>query len=215
MKVRVPTSWEDVTLRQFIELSKVPDMGFSKEDANLRILSILTGIDDSELYELPVGELAKINALVKFIESKDSLFPVKYKIKIKDKRYKFEWKTNLLTSGEYIDIQEYLKSKNDNLHKILAIYLKPINIFGFRIKSKYKKNIYGKYIQTLESREETAQFLLDNITMDKVFAMSGFFLQTWGVLMKATQAYLAKEKNRAMKAINLSKEDLLKFTGGI
>ena len=113
MKVRVPTSWEDVTLRQFIELSKVPDMGFSKEDANLRILSILTGIDDSELYELPVGELAKINALVKFIESKDSLFPVKYKIKIKDKRYKFEWKTNLLTSGEYIDIQEYLKKKGE------------------------------------------------------------------------------------------------------
>lgn len=217
MKIVVPTSWSEVTLRQFIEISKVPELGFSDEDASLRVLSILTGVDDTDLMNLDISYLKKITLTASFVGKEVPKYKLPVSIKIKGNRYEVNYSTNKLIAGEYIDLQDYIKKgANENLNNIIAIYLKPVNFFRFRKRNCYKKNPNGEYIQTLESRNKTAELILD-LTMDKIFPMSAFFLKNWENLINHTKVYLAKQNKIAMKNLKakLSKADLLKYMGGI
>lgn len=202
MKIVVPTSWSEVSVRQFIELAKVKDLGFDELDTQLRILSILTGVDDEEFLKFDYPELQKVIKAAAFIEDYKTTKPIKFKYKIKGRRYDYEYDASKLSAGEYIDIQNYIKDNpNKNLHKIIAIYLKPVNFFGFRVKGCYTRNKKGKYIQTLESRNITAELVLDNLMMDKVLAINGFFLNRWEKLIKATERYLVKQNTKAMENV--------------
>jgi hypothetical protein len=217
MKIVVPTSWSDVTLRQFIEITKVPSLGFSEEDASLRVLSILTGVDDSELINLDIRELKELTRRCAFVGDKTPTYKLPVNIKIKGRKYEVNYATNKLIAGEYIDLQEYIKrGTNNNLNHIIAIYLKPVNWFGFKKRKCYKKNKNGDLIQTLESRNETAELILD-LTMDKVFPMSAFFLKNWERLVNHTVAYLEKQTKQTEKKLRdeLSKVGSLKHTAGI
>ena len=218
MKISVPTSWAEVSVRQFIELAKVKDLGFDELDTQLRILSILTGVEDDEFLKFDHAELKKVIQITDFINDQKVEKPTKFKFKIKGQRFDFEYDASKLSAGEYIDIQNYIKNNpNENLHKIIAIYLKPVNFFGFKIKSCYDVNKKGKYIQTLESRAITADLVLDNIMMDQVLSMNGFFLNRWDKLIKATELYLEKLNKKAMKNLEkvLKEEGLSMPTDGI
>ena len=217
MKITVPTSWKDVTLRQFIELGKVEALGFDELDSQLRVLSILTGIDDEQFLSISVPELKGLIAKTNFIDNQPKTTKIDYSYKIKGKRYSFDWDASKLIAGEYVDIQNYIKeNKNDNLHKVLAVYLKPVTIFGTRKRGCYKKNSNGVWMQTLESRANTSEFLLDNVTMDVVFNMSGFFLNRWQRLMRVTQLYLEKLRIQATREAEeaLQKEGFSIYTDG-
>lgn len=217
MKLTIPTGWQDVTVRQFIELSKVKGLEFDELDTQLRILSILTNVEDDVFIEMPISELKKIIEKTAFIKNHNQKFPLPYKFKIKGLRFKFDWDATKLLAGEYIDIQNYIKNNStENIHNIIAIYLKPVTMFGTLKKECYKKTSQGEWMQTLESRTATAALLLDNLKMDAVLSMSSFFLNRWEKLIKATQIYLEVQNIKAMKELNkqLSKAGLPMCTVG-
>ena len=218
MKINVPTSWRDVTVKQFVELSKVKELGFDEIDTQLRILSILTGEEDDTFLNISFAELKRLNNLTKFIEEKQPKGKFKTSYKIDGQRYRFEWDATKLLAGEYIDIQNYIKKgSNSNIHNIMAVYLKPVTILGTLKKDCFKANKEGKMIQTLESREKTAEAILNSLTMDKVFSINGFFLNRWEKLTEGTLAYLKGEKEKAMKRMEkeLEQEGLQMPTDGI
>jgi len=218
MKIKVPTSWKEVTVRQFIELTKVKDLGFDELDTSLRIISILTGVDDIELVNISLTDLKKLMNAIKFIDNHDSEPLEDFSLKLDGNRYRIEWDATKLIAGEYIDIQSYIdKGAHENIHKIMATYLKPVNYFGLRKKDCYKKSKEGKWVQTSESREKTAKLILDHLTMDKVFSINGFFLSRWKRLTKATLLYLEQKKTKKMREIKrrLLKEGLLTHMDGI
>ena len=218
MKINIPTSWSDVSVRQFVELSKVKGLGFDEIDAQLRILSILTGVEDDVFLNVSLPDLKKLNKKIEFLEQKQPKGELHLSYKIKGQRYRLEWDANNLLAGEYIDIQNYIKKgASENMHNIMAIYLKPVNFFGGLKKGCYKKNKDGKHIQTLESRAKTAELVLDHLTMDKVFCINGFFLNRWEILTKATLAYLNRAKDKTMKELRkeLAQEGLSKHMDGI
>jgi len=217
MKVTLPTSWKEVTLNQFIELSKVSGLGFDDLDATCRMLSILTGVDEEEFLKVSISDVKKMFAAIKFIDNKSYEKPTQFNYKIKGKKYKFEWDASELLAGEYIDMQNYIAGGvSENMHKIMAIYLKPVNYFGFKTKENYKKNKEGKYIQTLDSRKDSAEVFKDNMTMDVVFSCNGFFLNRWKKLILATHQSLGVSSNKAVKKLEkvMKKEGLKMPTVG-
>lgn len=218
MKVTVPTSWEDVSIKQFIEIAKVPELGFDEWDSQLKVLEILTGVSDSVYYDMPLVELKLILNKTSFINSKPEYKGIKHRIKLAGQRYQINYEPKSLTYGEYVDLQEYIKDgTNKNLHKIIAIYLHPVNIFGRKVKKYYKKNHAGQLVQTLESRERNANLIYEHMKMSDVWPMTSFFLNLWGGLIKATRAYLEKTSKKAQENIlkELKKMDLPSNTHGI
>jgi hypothetical protein len=215
MKLIVPTSWKDVTVSQFMELAKVPDLGFDEMDATFKTLSILCNVSDEVFIDMPLPELKSVISKVDFIKDHKTNFPIVNSVKIKGRRYAINYNAKKLLAGEYIDMQNYIKGGvNKNLNHCIAVYLKPKNIFGFNKRGCYKE---GGRVQTLESRNETAELVLDNLTMDIVLPMSGFFLKNWERLIKATQIYLEIQKTRADKRLKreLEKAGLSTLMDGI
>lgn len=201
MKIKVPTSWADVTLNQYIQLTEVPELGFDELESNLKILSILTGVSDYVFLSFPKGELKKITSLVSFIHETPK-YKLPLSIKLNGKRYNVNVLPSTISAGEYIDLSEYTKDKkliNKNLPKILAVILQPINRLGFKSKEDYK-NIEGRKIQTVESRERIEKELLD-LTMDKVFPISDFFFLLFNNLTKTTLHYLKEQERKVKKEI--------------
>jgi hypothetical protein len=179
MKVTMPTGWEDVTVRQYLELKEVPELGFEPFDAQLRILQILTGISDESFLSMPISAVKKLTAKTDFL-NKMPRFHKKFEVKINGRRFKINYLANALRAGEYIDLMNITKDGkvDDNIVKILAILLKPVNWWGGNLKGCYKKTDDGKYIQTAESRRWTEENIPDHLNMDVVIPISNFFLKT-------------------------------------
>ena len=219
MNITIPTSWSDVTLRQYQRIAEIPSLKFEDElDKQIKVLSILTGIVDDYFLSVPFSELGKLLSKVGFIYSLPKQSEIKSKINIKGNRYRVNLLPSNLVAGEYIDLTNLLKDKDkiaDNLPDIMAIFLKPVNIFGLKKKGCYKE-VEGAMVQTLDSRDKTKELILDGLTMDYVFPISGFFLNLWESLMRVTQDYSGKQLEKAMKKINKQVEemDLPKSTGG-
>ena len=217
MKITIPTDWSEVTVRQFQELSKVPDLDYSDLDKQLKILEILTGVSDDYFLNISFTDLKKIIKKTDFVNHTPLSLRKKHRLKIKGRRYAVNYIPQELIAGEYIDLTELTKegaNVNKNIAKILAIYLKPINIFGFPLRRCYEKK-NGKLIQTIKSRKYTEELILDNLTMDVVFPMSGFFLNLWQRLTKATLTYLEEQMEQKMKEVKRVERDLLKSGVGM
>lgn len=215
----LPTNWNEVTLQQYIKVVEVSSIDMDELDKQIRIISILSGIDEDKLLNISLPSLKEAIRAIQFIYNLPKPKGVKTTITIG--LNKFEINTNIksLTSGEYIDLAELTKDKGSvtsNLPNILAIFFKPINWFGFPIKKYYKKNVDGNLIQTLESRARTINILRDNLMMGEVISLSSFFLSNWNCLMEATLHYSEQQNKKMAEQLNKAiDKDLRNFGDGI
>jgi hypothetical protein len=218
MKITVPTEWKDITLRQYQKLAEVPSLGFDDLDKQLKILEILTGVSDDYFLKVHLTALKGLINKVDFVNNTPSNLRKPSTVKIDGRRFEVNYIPQQLISGEYIDLMELTKTEdkiNEGLHKIIPIYLKPIDIFGRKKRGCYEKTQEGQWIQTAKSRKWTEERILDGLTMDKIFPMSGFFLTLWGDLIKATQDYSQKEMEKQMKKVKAIAQDLTNNGAGL
>ena len=155
MTISVPTDWSDVTLRQFQQLAEVPSLGFDFLDGELKKLEILTGVSDEYFYKIHLTQSKKLIKNIDFINHKPEGLKKPSQVKIAGRRFTINYIPQELIAGEYIDLMELTKTEegiNKDLHKILSIYLKPVNMFGGKLKGCYEKTAEGKWIQTAESK---------------------------------------------------------------
>lgn len=205
MNITVPTTWADVTLNQFIQLTEVPSLDFEPLDAQLRILQILTGIEDEVFLGTPLPQIKQMIKMVDFINHMPDGLTRPKEVTIEDRSYRINYDVAALTAGEYIDLNQLTKDKDKihaNMNKIIAVYLRPINWMGGMKKGCYHTTKEGHLSQTLKSRKWTEERIGDAITMDMVFPMSSFFLTLWVRLLGATETYFQNKTEMGMKEAN-------------
>lgn len=201
--MKLPKSWEEVPLKHYIEISEISFVDMDEIDKAVKILSILSGEPEENIIELSVQEIANYTKQVAFVYVEHKGKGVPTSVKLKGKRYHINNGIRLLSGAEYIDFTSLVKDKKDiaiNLPQILAIFMKPINWYGGNKKGCYRKNPEGNYVQTLQSRINTArdcQDLPSNIAME----LAGFFLKSYESSMRATQNYLRLEQLKTMKKL--------------
>lgn len=217
--MKLPKSWGEITLNQYIQIVEVSAIDMDELDKHVKILSILSGQDEDSILSISLPELKEAIRQVQFIYSLPKPKGIKTSLRIGLNRFEVNIDLKKLSAGEYIDLAELTKDKQavtSNLHKIIAIFLKPVNWFGFSQKKYYTKNQEGDLIQTLKSRNRTEKLLKDNLMMDEVISLSGFFLNNWDILMKATLRYSEKQNKKMAKNLNkLIEKDLQIFGAGI
>jgi hypothetical protein len=153
--MNIPKSWNDVTLYQYIELSKA--------DGNdmIDVFSILlnTTPDDPLIedmnYDDVVDELSKLGWL--------SVEPIgQLNSKVDDLYIK---KFNNITLGEFIDIEHYFSEPIDNLHIICSI------LYRQTIKNKWNTIEWEPYDYNVEERGE---LFLDQPITKVIGVLSGY-----------------------------------------
>ena len=118
-EIKLPTSWKQVTIKQFIQIHEAEEKidkenDFALVDVSLNVLSVLSNTPIEELEKVSLGTIQKMFNAISFINTS----PIAKTSSIKWK------KVEEITYSEYISL---LKIQNDiinNLPKFITLYCK-------------------------------------------------------------------------------------------
>ncbi len=166
IKIEIATGWDSVTVGQWQELTALNAADFDN-DARLLIeqLSILTDLDSATIEKLPMSEVNKLSDIISLWDNKQldkhadtfTLDGVEYGIV----------KANMITFGEWVDLETYVKDPVANMHHIISVLYRPI------IAKKGRYYTIADYNATEAQRN--AENIAQHVTLDKVYNAMVFF----------------------------------------
>ena len=211
MEIKIPTSWEDITLGQYIELRPILQ---TKEDDIKRVINILcvlTGKKREEIRNVTIPDFHKLVKKMSFLNDPLPKQLNKRRFLIGGKWYEFKLDAKKMLFGEYISVMEILQKSGDNedllfnnLHKILTVICRPVykTLFGFK-----SVNIDGDLIR------ETANNFYNNMPITIAYPIGVFFYQRYPTLTETIKTSLMEEAEKKIKEV---KTDLQKAgVGGV
>jgi len=143
--LKLPQSWSEVTLEQFIEIGKI-DKTQGAYHYNSEALSILADVNIEVIEELEIDEL---NALIKEVNWYSNQPPNRYQDEVLGMKLKPFGKLELY---EWIDLEHLFTSDYiDNLDKICAIMYRKVRL------NEWDEEVMEPYDFDLSNRAE--QFL--------------------------------------------------------
>tara|TARA_R110001592_G_scaffold21695_2_gene87243 strand:+ start:2710 stop:3240 length:531 start_codon:yes stop_codon:yes gene_type:complete len=165
MKITVPTTLADISVKQWIKLSKTDDV--------VKRVSILCGVTKKTVKSMTIESMETVNALLEEMEDPSAtefeLHPV---IELNNIKYGLHPNLSELTVGEFADLETACEDSETNLLQILSILYRPI--------TEQSKDFYK--IQPYSGKENKKIF--NELKMDKVFSMLAFFLNIGLIFMK-------------------------------
>ena len=182
VKIKIPTSLKDITLRQYKKFLKIQDNEKDLNFLNAKMIEIFCNIELRNVMLLKVQDSNEITTiLTDLFEEKPKLVT---SFQIGKVKYGFHPELDDLTLGEYIDLDTFIGDW-DNIEKAMNVLYRPILA---KIKDKYSIEEYklGKEVELLD------------MPMDAVIS-SVFFLWNLGIdLSKTMMNYLDKEETQAL-----------------
>jgi len=186
----IPTSWDEITLKQFQDIERYYDDKDKKFDAR-EVLHIFTNKTIDEINALPL-ELTEIlmNKLL-FLQEKPKEQEPSNKIKIDGEEYIINVMEKLKT-GEYITVDTILKNDKFDYSSIFAVLCRKE---GEVYDSKFEAEMFEKRKEMFEKQPIT-----------KILPIIGFFLNLYVTLKIPSQLSLEVEAelNRIQKLIETS-----------
>jgi len=184
--ITTPDSWNEVNISQFQELSVTEDI-FEK-------IAILTDEDPEELKLMDVASFGRLTAALAWVHILPNEDVRKDVIVIDDIEYGFIDKLSSLSLGEWIDIENYLKDPIKNLHKLMAMFYRPLLTTlkdGTRITEDYD----------ITQASNNANTFLTKMNVSDCYGSLVFFSLIANDCLKTIQAYFQVEilKNQLMK----------------
>jgi len=186
------SKYSDLTIKQFLNCKLISEMQTDPIDRNVRLLAEVSGKSVDEIESLPLTELkAKLKYLAN-IEDLGEVGKVRMKFKVKGKWFKVIWKTQELTSGQYIDVSHFTKEPDKiiyNIHNILAAISVPMK-YGL-IQQKYDG----------AKHKDIAELLYNHMTIAQAYPIMLFFCRYYEELDSNILTYLVEEGKKALKEV--------------
>jgi len=138
IKLNIPTSWDDITIGQFVELQPVLNSELSLIKKVNAVLSVLSGTPVDDLANVVASEnnikaYRKISEKLQFLNDTSTMEEVKKTFKVGGKRYAIDLNIEAMDAGQYISFMEILKRSNsdpkealNHTHEILACMIKEV-----------------------------------------------------------------------------------------
>jgi hypothetical protein len=193
MKITLPKDWSQVTLKQFQAIQALLEDEGTVYSKNAEIISVVSGMDISEVERLSLESYTKVMNALEFITQ-----PIEKKLKrdfkLNGKRYRVVHDIYQITGGQYITLQHLLgnpESVIDNLHHIMAVFVIPYE----RKWWGWKRGEYNA-----DKHEEVAQEML-SCPIDIIHPLSGFFLDNWKRYAERMLESSVKETKKAERTL--------------
>jgi hypothetical protein len=196
---QMPTAWEDMDLKRYVELAKLEEMKDNfgiPELYLLKVIEALCGAEGGDLDDLTLDMVTELSNEVSFLQEQPNWGNSRH-IEIEGQDYVFPEDLNKLTMGEYISIktlQEQQTTQADLIPWLLAIILRP-GKKEYDEEMKKEKWIQDKFnTANLEWRKEL-------FMRQPVFNLMGpvtFFLNGNGTYMNSIKDSIPEAKNQAI-----------------
>lgn len=181
----VPTSWDEVTLKQLTEIDRLQEEG--KVDA-VSVLSVLANRDVDEVSALPLQFVELMIGKLDFIKSAPEVEPSD-RIEIDGEVYQVNVKERL-TFGEFVATQMALDGDKHCYAQLLAILCRKV---GEKYDSAFENEVLPGRIE-----------LFNNAPCTKALAVTAFFLELWEMSNLPSQVSLLKQAALSLTAENIS-----------
>ena len=180
IEITVPTGWNDVTLRKYLELQKDLEAYKDEKDAqNDVLLYHLCGIEPTLLHSLSTESYGELIRAVEDLFQSQSEYDIQPIIKVGDTEYGFEPNLSKMPYGLYVDISKFESLTIDsNWAKIMSMLYRPITK---RTGDSYLTEPYTGFVN---------EDLWLNRGMDIHFGALFFFVRLLKDLVNSTQKSL-------------------------
>lgn len=189
----VPKDWNDITLKQFQDLSRLYKSEENISDAKL--IAFFTNCKEDYVKDAPVAVISEVMNYLSFINTSIS-DEVKNTITYEEYTYKINSEEEL-KFGEYVDVQTVLQNDSDNFAAVLGIICRKEN-------EVYDDDFIS---MTLPNRIE----MFENMPITNVQPLINFFLKRSLALMPIILQSSVKEQINQLVS---STETFLKNGGG-
>lgn len=181
MRLTIPTELSDITLEQFILFQKVMKESQTDEFISLAMVTIFCDLTVNEAQSIEMKDFNEIVAQLTEVLKQEPRHIERFIYN--GKEYGFIPNLDDITSGEYIDLETYLKDEKD--------YGKAMNILYRPIERKMK----GLY-NIEEYKGQHTDF--KDLNIEIVLGSLLFFWTLSNELLTYTKAYLEQPKNRTL-----------------
>lgn len=192
--ITVPTSWNELKLGQYQELSRYLKTLKEEETPDYtKIVSILTNEKEDEINLLPLEFMTKIISHISFLNKTPEVEPSN-KVEINGETY---YISNMedLRFGEWVDVQELIKDNTEDYASIFAILCRKS---GELYNQEYINKEYENRVKMFE-----------NLNMIDTLKLSTFFLTLLALSRKPSQLY-TENLEEEVKYLVKDTENMLK-----
>lgn len=177
--------YKDLKIGKFQELQKIDWESMEEIDIQVAVIAILNDMTEDDVLSLPLTEYSKLASQTKFLENPPK--PKKRlpsKITINGVEYVLLKDVSDMTTGQYIDYNQYLTSNDINtfLPHILSCFIIP----------KGKK--YGDY-----NVDDVVNEIKENLSVEEALGISNFFMKKFRSSTRAILLYLDWKMKRMAK----------------
>jgi len=182
VKFQVPASLKDIPLKDYIAYQKILDANKDAQESEfvtMKMVSIFCNVSYDELQKLSLTQYDVVVQMLQDVFGEKPTF--RNRIKIGDTDFGFIPKLDDISLGEYVDLENYMKSPT-TYHKAMAVLYRPVTL---KVKETY-------LIEDYESSDKYAEFFLD-CDLETALGAMLFFWNLNSELLETTLNYLSRE----------------------
>lgn len=196
--------FNELTVGEYQEIYSIATGKDDDLDKSIQFVSILTGLTWEQVSDLDIGDFNKVIREIDIIFSNHVIdTEIINTCKVDGKKYNIIHNPRKLKSGQYIDVQTFMKGNVIlNMHKLFACLLRRRGWFGV---GKYN----GKDHEVISEGVRDMNFIT-------VHATCVFFLSLWNNSIAAIRDYLKEELQRTgnQTAQEITEMDLQNIMAG-
>ena len=211
MEITIPTSWQDITIGQYIKLRPVLKAELNPIERVINILAVLTNQKKEVIKNIPLSQYKVIKEKMNFLETEIPKQLDKRRFKIGDTFYEFKVDAKKLLFGEYINNMEILqKAANneeviyENLHHVLTTICRPVEKKWLRWR---EIDVDGEVLR------KTADNFFKNMPITIAYPIGVFFYNHFQSLTQDIRISLMEKATEMMKEAS-QEMDLVKDGDG-
>jgi hypothetical protein len=136
--IKVPDSWNEVTVSQFQEINSIP---LESKSRALEIISILINEDIEEIRKYDMQSLNRIVAALGWCDELPSDKDFEEVLTLDGTNYHMV-KMSSFSVGEWIDLEQYFEDPINNLHNILGVFYRDNDLPYDTITSEKRASIF-------------------------------------------------------------------------
>lgn len=181
--MKIKDKWSDITIAEYERIVYIIKGTDDEIERLTGVISVLSGVDEDEIADMPIAEIARIGQKLDFLNSFDFNKNATYKTLVIDGET-LVLSTKNMTVAQYVDFQATWSAESKDLARIISICYVP------------KGKTYNKDYDI----EELIEKIRNNVSIDKANSIAFFLLKRFGGLTNFTVRFLvAVSRWRAMK----------------
>ena len=181
--MKIKERWSDITIAEYERIVETIKSTDDEIERLTGVISVLSGVDEDEIADMPIAEIAKIGQKLDFLNSFDFNKNATYKSLVIDGET-LVLSTKNMTVAQFVDFQATWSAETKDLARIISICYVP------------KGKTYNKDYDI----EELIEKIRNNISIDKANSIAFFLLKRFAKLTNSTTIFLrAVSRYRATK----------------